>query len=591
MLANIGRGFGELSASQRVALLLGAVLVAGSLAWMVQWSATPEMTPLWQGTLTPEELASIRSGLDAMNEKYEVRGNAIFVSAGANTRAILAQLQQSNHMPSNLESGFAALVKESNPWISQTENDRRWTVALQRELESVLRLFAGVETARVFLNLNAEQRGFSREAPPSSASVTLVMKGGEAASDALAKKAAQLVAGAVRGLALEKVSVVDASGNSILDWNQEREPATALNRARAEQERVIRDKIRTQLAFDPFALVSVHVELNYSTQVVESQRLEDPVEVSEESTSEQRAAAAAGAPGGPAGGQPGVQPNVGISVGGGSGESGFSKETTRTQKQSGYTRTTRNTPSGETTAIFAAINVSYTYLESIFTRFNPDAGQPTLEQIEKIFEQERKRIVEQISKLVKGGDDRNVTEQIAVSWYYDRRETQAAAPAEAGSPGFGEPLELAQRYGAQAALAGLGLFALFMMFRLSKRTDAVDGLGVELGLPKDAIEAARAAAADVQRVSGLSVPVAAPPSGGGSASSSAASRASRIIKEEAIIPTTSATEGVLVAQEVDESLVQITKMIDEVDEMVSADAEAVAGLFDQWIDQADKVPG
>lgn len=565
LLARIYERLSALSASQRIALGLGVVLVAVSLAWMVQWAARSEMSPLWKGSLSPEELASIRAGLDQMNEPYEARGDTIYVRAGASQAAILAQLQQMDRMPSDLAGGFAALVKDSNPWLSQAENDRRWTVALQRELETVLRNFAGVGNARVFLNLNAERRGFSRTAPPSSASVTLVMKNKEPVGEALAKAAARLVAGAVRGLALENVSVVDANGNSALEWESREIAGGKLQRERLDQEKTIRDKIRSQLAFDPNLLVNVRVELNYSTQTVESQTVEEPVEVSEESTTEQRVRSKP-AP------SPGVQANVGVAVAGSGSDEQFTRETSRTEKQAGFTRTTRSTPSGETFAIYAAINISHSYLESVFKRFNPDAQQPTLEQIEQVFEQERKRVVDQVSKLVKAQDDRNVAEQIAVNWYYD---PQGEAVTATAAGGFDQALELAQRYAPQAGLGLLALLALFMMLRLARRPDAAESFGLELGLPKEAIDAAQKAAADVARVSAKPRML-----------NQAIARAAA--PEEASLPSTSATEGVLMAQEVDEAMVQVQKMIQEVDEMVKADPDSVSTLFEQWIDRNDK---
>lgn len=562
-LSRIHQQLGGLTISQKVALALGAVLVAGSLAWMVQWAAEPTMLPLWQGELAAEDLARVRSGLDAMGERYEVRGSTVLVPAGTNARAVVARLQQADKMPSDLTHGFEALVKESNPWLSQAENDRRWTIALQRELESVLRNFTGVETARVFLNLNAERRGFARTAPAGSASVTLFMRGGVPLSEALAMNAARMVAGSVRGLALQHVSVVDGTGHSPLDWETQRSPSTTLQRERIEQEKLIRDKIRNQLAFDPLALVNVRVELNFSTQTSESHTLDDPVEVSEESSSEQRTNLK---PNGPAG----VQPNVGVAVSQGNGAEQFTRETIRSEKQSGFTHSTRSTPGGETFAIFAAINISHSYLEQVFRRFNENAAAPTLQQIEQVFEQEQKRIVAQISKLVKGQDDRSVTEQIAVSWYYDPPAT-ASGPAAAAAP----MMELAQRYGPQAGLGLLALLAVGLMFRLAKRPGEAESFGLDLGLPREAVEAAQRAAGDLARVAGRG---------------RAVKRASEKpgAPGDPAMPTTSATEGVLIAREVDEATVQIQKMIQEVDEMVQSDSGSVATLFEQWIDRSEK---
>lgn len=565
-LAQINKHLSGLGMSQKVALLLGAMLVTGSLAWMVQWAAKPAMVQLWNDALSPEEIASITAGLDTMNTAYEVRGSAIFIRAGVNPRAIIARLQQMDLMPADTSAGFASLVKEANPWISQAENDRRWTHALQTELESVLSRFSDVKHARVFLNLNAQRRGFSRSLPPSSASVTLFMSGDAPLTEKVARNVAKLVAGAVRGLKVQNVSVVDSSGNDVLDWSDDEAGSTKLQKERLAHERTIREKIRNQLAFDPRALVNVRVEMDFSTETVESHKLDDPVDVAEAIESEQRSRARPG-------GQPGVQPNVGVEVDRGTSNDQYTKESSRSQKQTGYTHRLVSKPSGETFAIFAAVNISHSYLQSVFKRFNPDAEEATLEDIEGVFEKERTRIVEQISKLVRAQDDRNVTEQIAVNWYFDPSENQA----EAGPSAMAMPLDLAGRYGPQAGLAILALIALRMMMKMAKKPTDAESFGLEIGLSPEAIKAAKAAQEDLKRATGD-----APARG---------KRAAAAAGEDADIntPVTSATEGVLVAQEVDESMVQIQKMLDEVDEMVKSDPDSVSTLFEQWIDRSERV--
>jgi hypothetical protein len=48
------------------------------------------------------------------------------------------------------------------------------------------------------------------------------------------------------------------------------------------------------------------------------------------------------------------------------------------------------------------------------------------------------------------------------------------------------------------------------------------------------------------------------------------------------------SEGILDAQEVPESEVQIKQMLEQVARMTEADSEAVAGLIENWIDFANR---
>jgi hypothetical protein len=200
LLARVFTQTRDLSRSQRLAILLGGLLVGVSLLGLLRWAATPEMTPLLDQELQPDELARVRTGLELIKEPFRLVGQKILVRADANRSAILAQLQQQDKLPSDTSAGFSALVKESNPWISQAEHERRWTVALKQELEQVLRQFRGVKSASVFLPLNQERRRFAQQEAAATASITLVMAGGEPVGRDLAQAAAGLVCGAVRGL-------------------------------------------------------------------------------------------------------------------------------------------------------------------------------------------------------------------------------------------------------------------------------------------------------------------------------------------------------------------------------------------------------
>ncbi len=555
LISRISKQLSELSVSQRLALGMGTLLVAISLAWMGQWAASPEMVPLWDQQLSADDLATIRTGLDRMNEPYEIRGDQILVRGAANRSAIVAQLQQMNQMPSDLSMGFEALIKEANPFTSESEKDRHWTVALQRELERILVNFQGVKQAHVVLNLSASRK-YTRVQPPKSASVQLIMQGNEPAPESLGKAAARLVAGAVRGLRPDQVNVVDGNGNNVIDWESNLNGGTQMTRLRTEHEQTIQSKIRTQLAFDPKALVSVRVEMDFATRSTHQHTLDDPVEVTEERTAEERTRLRSG-------GQPGVQPNVGTEIGRSGADEQYTKETNRIEKETGYTKTEAHNPGGEIREIFAAINISHSYLESIFQRGNPDAEPPTFEQIQTIFDEQKAGIVDQVAKLVKASADEDVNDHVAVNWYYDSNAVATTVVLSTQEQAF----ELAQRFGPQAGLGLLALIALLMMVRMAKKKDDGEAFGLELGLPKEAIEAARAAAAGVSGVVQES------------------QQAAAADGETAEATRTSAAEGVLMAQEVDESTVQMQKMLEEVAEIVSSDPEAVSTLIERWIEK------
>src|SRR5262249_46712132 len=119
------------------------------------------------------------------------------------------------------------------------------------------------------------------------------------------------------------------------------------------------------------------------------------------------------------GGQPGVEPNVGAVAASGSDVESSLSTSNDAKFEPGVTRTTTSSPARTVKQIYAAINISYSYLASVFKRSNPDAKEPTEADIQKVFDRFKSRIENQIAKLVLPADPK----QVAVDWYYD-------APAE-----------------------------------------------------------------------------------------------------------------------------------------------------------------
>lgn len=563
----------DLTVSQKLSIALGALLVVLSLAWLAQWAATPEMVPLLAQDLRPEEAQQVQAALEMMNEPARVQGSRVYVRAAANRQALLAQLQMHDKLPSDTSVSFDALVKEANPWISQEENNKRWTVALQTEIRRVLMQFEGVRDAYVFLNLNTQKRGFSRSDPAASASVTLIMKNGESVPRLLALAAARLVSGAVRGLPLRNVQVVDGKGAVALDWEQEEAgTTTALERLRREVEQRVAEKIRGQIAFDPGLRVSVRVELDPTARESDSRLLTEGVETSR--SGRERKTTRSGRSG-----QPGVQPNVGAAAGGGQTEERTEETETESRSEPGVEHKREQTAPGEVREIYAAVNVSYSALVAIFKRANPDKGEPSPQDVDAVFKAQAEKIVNQVKKLVKPQE----AGQVAVDWYYDEPQgpLPQAGPVESTAGALTDAL---QRYGPVSGLALLALAALGLMFRMARSSIGAESFGLELGLTQEAIEAAkRANAAAAAAAAATAAAQASAAATRSAATSGAASEPPPDPLGKVIFGR--AAEGLLEAQEVDEGTVQLRNMLEQVAGMVNKDPDTVAALIDHWIDR------
>lgn len=559
----------DLSVSQKLTVLFGAALIGLSLLWLGNWAATSEYTPLLSQDMSASELESARAALEAMNVPVRVQGSRLMVSAAANRSALLAQLGLSDKLPGDTSIGFEQLVKEANPWISSEENNKRWTVAVAGELEKILRQFQGVKDAKVMLNMNGPKRGFARVEPVASASVFLTMKSGEPVSRSLAVAAARMVSGAVRGLPLRNVQVVDGNGAVALDWAAESDGGTQMDRLRREQESHVADKIRAQLAFDPAVRVSVRVELDPTARVKKATRTEDGAETRrrerQEETTRGRAAAA-----------PGVQPNVGSAIGGGSGADRSVTTENEIENQPSVTQTDEQTAPGETKEVFAAVLLSHSYLSGVVRRNSPDARDVTLAQVEDEFKRQSARVINQVKQLVKP----QAESQVAVDWYYD--EIGAAPPADAPSASD-VSLGYLARYGPLAGLSMLALLSLGLVLRLSKKADSGEAFGIEIGLPKEAINQARKAAKDVAvaaaRNATRTAAAAAP-----SAQAPAAADDDRPAAV-ATAPLGQEAEALLEAPEVDLGTLQVRSMVEQIARMAEADAGAMATMIEKWVDR------
>jgi hypothetical protein len=221
------------------------------------------------------------------------------------------------------------------------------------------------------------------------------------------------------------------------------------------------------------------------------------------------------------------------------------------------------------------VSLSYSYLARVYRLNNPDAEAPPSEaQIEEVFKKQKEQVITQIAKLVIPPKP----EQVSVVWHHD---TLAPEPTVTGST-LDTSLDLVQRYGPASGLGVLALIALGMMMRLAKQRDGGESFGMEIGLPRDAIEAAKQAAQDLRS--------AAPrPGGGGMGGLTAAGSGIGSAEDGAKaipLPVGQGIEGVLDAQEVPQWEEQIHQMLAQVSQMTDRDAQAVATLVENWVEHA-----
>ncbi len=446
-----------LTLSQRVALALCVGLIAVSLAWLMHWSVTPDMVTLLDQSFKPQELSAAQRELDRLAISYRVSGDRILVPADQRDW-LLARLQESEALPSDISIGFTKLMEDQSIFVSYDDAQWQRQVALGNELARVLRKFTGVRTASVFIDRPAK-RGFGENHAEPKASVFLEIRPNTGVTRPFVDAVASFVSGAVVGLRPENVSIVDATtGQRYEATNKENAISADFLDDRRKKEEHYAQKIRSQLSYIRGVLVGVFAELETETRRVEERKLGNPLQLEEETTSNTEKGSAAD-------GEPGVVPNAGAKVA--SGSSGTSRE--QTTEKSRFAKgdekvTVSENMRGVIKRLTASINVPRSYFVNVFRTRSGSDKNPTEQDLEPIIAEQLPRIKAQVKPLI----DANAEEQVEVNWFYDPAPTGDMATASSNSLG-----EMVAAYGRPAVLAGLALLSLGMMLMLVREAQPV----------------------------------------------------------------------------------------------------------------------
>ncbi len=205
---------GALDRSQRLKLLIGAVLLIALVAGAVVLGRQPDWRVLY-ANLGDKDGGAVVAQLAQMNVpyKYTEGGGAILVPAEKvhDLRLKLASLG----LPKGSIGGFE--LSENNRFgMTQFQERLSFQRGLEGELTRSIQGLASVQSARVHLALPS-QNGFFREQQKPSASVLLTLHPGRALERSQIAGIVHLVASSVPELKPGAVSVLDDSGKLLSD--------------------------------------------------------------------------------------------------------------------------------------------------------------------------------------------------------------------------------------------------------------------------------------------------------------------------------------------------------------------------------------
>ena len=338
-------------------------------------------------------------------------------------------------------------------------------MALSGELSKTISSMSGIQSARVFID-NTMRRGFAGRSVAPSAVVAVVPAGNFEIDKKRVHMLASLVSGAVAGLDITKVRVVDESaGRSYTAADPADAVAADLLEVRRSEERYYESKIYERLSYIPGVLASVFAEQETSLTQTQQTRLDKPVvsKSSTETTSESR---------GPLSAEPGTRPNVGATLAAAGSAEQMEKEITEEEflGERGREITTRQNTRGVVTRLTASVGVPRSWLVTTYMELK-QAEEPPDEEALLAFEQaEFAKIVDAVKRVIDAKGD----EQVTVSSFSDLAGgvTAAGGTGDGARGGLlGGPMQadggamvsLVRARGVEIALIGLAAFSLVLM--------------------------------------------------------------------------------------------------------------------------------
>lgn len=252
----------DLGARRLAALAVVGLTVFFAVALGAYYLSRPEMEILYTG-LSREDVTRIGAALRDGDVPFDVSadGTSVYVSHGntANARMLLA----GKGLPQSASSGYELFNDLGSLGLTSFMQEVTRVRALEGEIARTVQSMKGVKAARVHIVL-PDRGSFRRDQQPASASVVIRTEPADDTSAAQAIR--QLVASAIPGMSIERVSVLNTDG--VLLASGDSRTGAVVGQANALEKMIARDlqeNVRRSLSpflgVDNFE-VSIAVRLN-----------------------------------------------------------------------------------------------------------------------------------------------------------------------------------------------------------------------------------------------------------------------------------------------------------------------------------------
>ncbi len=317
----------------RLFAALGVTAIVAAAVFALVFRVGGEEKALLFSGVELSEAGEISSRLDAANIPYELKGDGTTIMV-PRSKVLSARLMLSEDgLPSRGSVGYEIFDRQDALGATQFQQNINRLRALEGELARTIASIHGVERARVHLVL-PEKQLFAQERDQPTASIVLTVAGG-ALSAGQVRAVRNLVASAVPGLAVNRVTIADDDGRLLAaaeDDSSGAAGAEAMDERKAGLEERLRKEVQNivESVVGPGAArvqVSADVDFNRVTQTSQTFDPEGRVVRETNSTEESTKGAATG--GGGASATRNLPDGAGENASGGGDESERTEEKVR----------------------------------------------------------------------------------------------------------------------------------------------------------------------------------------------------------------------------------------------------------------------
>ena len=209
-LQQLNAMWGKLEVAQRATIILVALAFAAVAVAIGYGSTRPDLRLLARD-LKPGQVAEIASYLEQAHVKYQVSDHETAILVPEKDIYRLRNELAEREMLGDGSKGFELLTK-ANMWDSTFTEHKTYDRAVCGELERSFREIPGVRSARIIIDRPAPSPFVGDADAQPRASIKLDVKTGGRLSAKQIAGIIHLTAGAVAGLAPERVQVMDGSG-------------------------------------------------------------------------------------------------------------------------------------------------------------------------------------------------------------------------------------------------------------------------------------------------------------------------------------------------------------------------------------------